>query len=109
MHVLNVQPPILSGQVRRFVTQEMIDTYYDEESKSALRSAKELLDNAGIPYTATMEVGHIAETITDYTKQKRCDNVLMGTRGMSAVANLVMGSVATRVLHLVDVPVTFVK
>ena len=33
----------------------------------------------------------------------------MGTRGMSAISNLLMGSIATRVLNLADVPVTLVK
>jgi len=33
----------------------------------------------------------------------------MGTRGMSSVANMVLGSAATKVLHLVSVPVLLVK
>ena len=33
----------------------------------------------------------------------------MGTRGMGAVAGLVMGSVAQKVVHLAAVPVTLVK
>jgi nucleotide-binding universal stress UspA family protein len=32
----------------------------------------------------------------------------MGTRGMTAIANLVLGSVATKVLHLTQVPVVLV-
>jgi nucleotide-binding universal stress UspA family protein len=33
----------------------------------------------------------------------------MGTRGMTPLASLVLGSVATKVIHLSDVPVTLVK
>ena len=33
----------------------------------------------------------------------------MGTRGHGAVANMLIGSVATKVLHLVEVPVLLVK
>ena len=33
----------------------------------------------------------------------------MGTRGLGAVANLMIGSVATKVIHMVDVPVTLIK
>ena len=87
----------------------MIDAYYHEEGESALRSAKQLLDEAGVGYTAVIRVGHIAETIADYAKQQRCDSLVMGTRGMGAIANLVLGSIATKVLHLVDIPVTLVK
>jgi nucleotide-binding universal stress UspA family protein len=34
---------------------------------------------------------------------------VMGTRGMSAIGNLVAGSVATKVIHLTKLPVTLVK
>jgi nucleotide-binding universal stress UspA family protein len=33
----------------------------------------------------------------------------MGTRGMSAIGNLFLGSVTTKVVHLANVPVTLVK
>jgi nucleotide-binding universal stress UspA family protein len=33
----------------------------------------------------------------------------MGTRGLGPIANLVIGSVATKVIHLVEVPVTLIK
>lgn len=33
----------------------------------------------------------------------------MGTQGLGAMAGLLMGSVATKVLHLLDVPVLLVK
>ena len=38
-----------------------------------------------------------------------CELVVMGTRGRGAIHNMVLGSVATKVLHLVAVPVTLVK
>ncbi len=33
----------------------------------------------------------------------------MGTRGLGAVAGVLMGSVTTKLLHLTDLPVTLVK
>ena len=38
-----------------------------------------------------------------------CDGIVMGTRGMGAIGNLVAGSVATKVIHLTKLPVTLVK
>jgi nucleotide-binding universal stress UspA family protein len=109
VHVLNVQPPILSGEVRRFVTQDMIDTYHREEGHKALEAAERKLNAAGVVYVASIRVGHVAETIAEYVRQQRCDAVLMGTRGLGSTGSLVLGSVATKVVHLVDVPVTLVK
>ena len=35
--------------------------------------------------------------------------IIMGTRGISALGNLLLGSTATQVVHLSSVPVTLVK
>jgi nucleotide-binding universal stress UspA family protein len=35
--------------------------------------------------------------------------VVMGTRGLGAVTGMLLGSVATKVIHLSDVPVLLVK
>ena len=48
-------------------------------------------------------------SIVEYAKRQKCDMICVGTRGMTAAANLVMGSVATKVLHLADVPVIVIK
>ena len=42
-------------------------------------------------------------------KQHKLDQVIMSSRGMGAVANMLLGSVASKVLHLTDVPVVVVK
>jgi len=34
--------------------------------------------------------------------------IYMGTRGMSALANMALGSVTTRVLHLCHIPVVLI-
>jgi nucleotide-binding universal stress UspA family protein len=47
--------------------------------------------------------------IAEVGRQENCDAIVMGTRGMGAVSGLVLGSVATKVIHLADVPVTLVK
>ena len=38
-----------------------------------------------------------------------CDLIVMGTHGRSGIAGLVVGSVASRVLHLAACPVMLVK
>jgi nucleotide-binding universal stress UspA family protein len=109
IELLNVQFPIISGDIRRFVTQAMIDNYHREEGEAALKPAKRLLDGGGVPYNATILVGHIAETIADYALKHECESIVMGTRGMGPMKNLVLGSVATQVIHAAHVPVTLVK
>lgn len=54
-------------------------------------------------------VGLPAPEIARVTAELAVDQVVMGTHGRNALAGLVMGSVAQRVVHLVSVPVTLVR
>jgi nucleotide-binding universal stress UspA family protein len=44
----------------------------------------------------------------DQATQSGSDLIFMGTRGMTALSNMVLGSVATRVLHLAHIPVVLI-
>ena len=114
MHLLNVQPPINSRIVKNHLSQDLIDKFYQELGNTALESARARLHEADIAYTSHVEVGDVAQTIARYVRDLHCDQVIMGTRGLGsggvgAISSLLMGSIATKVLHLVGVPVTFVK
>lgn len=103
----NVQIPIDSAYVRRFVSREMVENYQRSEAHEALKDAAAILDAAGVRYRRVTEVGHVAETIARHGAS--CDRIVMGTRGAGAVADLIIGSTATRVVHLSEVPVTLVR
>lgn len=107
--VLNVQPPILSGDIRQFVSQETIDSYHREEGEKALAQGKVMLDAAGVAYETHVKVGHIAETIVEFAQEKRCYIIVMGSRGKGSVIGMLLGSITTKVLHLATTPVTIVK
>jgi nucleotide-binding universal stress UspA family protein len=109
VHLLNVQLPIVSGEVRMFVSPEAIQSYYQEQGGEAVRDARSLFEAAGRVYVSAIRVGPIAETIIGYGKETRCSQVIMGTRGLGAVSGLFLGSVATKVIHLANVPVTLIK
>src|SRR5512142_144657 len=91
-----------------FVSKEMIEKYYEDECEAMLASSRKLLDAAGVKYTAHRLVGQIAETIVDRAAKSGSDMIYMGTRGMSALANMALGSVTTRVLHLSHIPVVLI-
>jgi nucleotide-binding universal stress UspA family protein len=83
--------------------------FHHDEGIKALASARKLLDAAGIKYTYHIGLGEVGETVAQYVKEQRIDQVVMGTRGAGSVANMLLGSVATKVLHVVEVPVLLVK
>ena len=86
----------------------MIERYYDEECAEMLAPSKAALAAAGVNFTAHRRVGSIAESIIEQAKHSACNMMYMGTRGRTALANMVMGSVATKVLHLAHIPVVLV-
>jgi nucleotide-binding universal stress UspA family protein len=75
----------------------------------ALAPARALLERAGIGYTPAVLLGPVAESIAQYAKDKGCDQIVMGTRGLGALGGMLMGSVTTELLRLTDLPVTLVK
>lgn len=108
IHVLNVQPPIPQA-ITTFVDRESVKGFHHDEGTAALKEGRAVLDHAGLKYQTHIAVGGAAETIAAYAREHQCDEVIMGARGLGAVLSLLLGSTTTKLLHLVDVPVTIVK
>jgi len=81
----------------------------DRESAEALAPAEKALKEAGVTFSKEIRRGSPAALIAERAKPEEFAGIVMGTRGMGAVQGLVMGSVATQVVHLAEVPVTLVK
>ena len=109
IHLLNVQIPVRSGHVKMFIGEQQLNDYYRDEGNVALQTARDKLSAAGVNYKHFIGVGHLAETIVQYAKEQQIDQIVMGSRGMSALSDFVLGSIATRVIHLASVPVTLIK
>ncbi|HKQ26344.1 MAG TPA: universal stress protein [Burkholderiales bacterium] len=109
IHLLNVQPPIASGSVKMFISQQQLNDYYRDEGMAALNEARALVDRTGLPLHHHIGVGEIAPTIANYAKQKDCQQIVMGTHGRGGLAGMLLGSVATKVIHLAEMPVLLVK
>jgi nucleotide-binding universal stress UspA family protein len=91
------------------VGKNQIQRYYEEEGEAALAAAKKKLDAAGIGYKASVLVGQIAESIVQHASKTRCDQIFIGNQGRTAAANMLLGSVATKVLHISKTPVLLVR
>jgi nucleotide-binding universal stress UspA family protein len=109
VRLLNVQMPIVSGNVRRFVSQETIDAYCRAEGESALGPAKKALQAAGLAFDEHILTGHAGQTIARQASHWGCTRIVMGTRGLSGLANVMVGSTALQVMHLSEIPVTLLK
>ena len=109
VHLLNVQAQVISGAVKMFISQQQLNDYYREEGMKALAAARALLDRACVNYQYHIGVGEIAATIIGYSRDKRCQQIVMGSRGGGGLTHVLLGSTAIRVVQLADVPVLLVK
>jgi nucleotide-binding universal stress UspA family protein len=109
IHLLHVHAPIPIGRVQAHVGKETLHDYYLQESRELMSEAEAMLKVAGRAYTPHIHVGLPAEVIAKVAGELGVDMVVMGTHGWTGVAGLLMGSVASGVLHLVNCPVLLVK
>ena len=109
IQIVNVQPRADAPALLLHMTQADIDRVQQEHGDSMLMDARKVLDAAGRAYRTHVLGGEPAVTIAELAKSEGVDLIVMGTRGMGALANLAFGSTATKVVHLSGVPVTLVK
>lgn len=105
--LVNVQPEP-EFRVLALHRDEILAELRDEAEK-ALAPVLARLASAGVAATSRVEFGDPAQRIAHLAEAEAVDGIVMGTRGLGPVAGLVLGAVTTKVLHLVDVPVTLVK
>jgi nucleotide-binding universal stress UspA family protein len=79
------------------------------EVDRVLGDAEKIVREANVPFRVCWRVGDPVDEIAAEAKEKPLAGIVLGTRGRGAIANLLLGSVSSRVACLVDVPVTLVK
>jgi len=99
MHVTEILPIRGGGAYELDMDRESIE--------KAERYAKELKDS-GVPARTDIRralAGHAAKVLVEAAQEHGAGLIVMGSRGMTDLAALVLGSVTHKVLHLSTVPV----
>jgi len=109
LHLLHVHPPIPVGRVQSFVSHESFERYYREESLPQLAGAERLLERAGVAFVRHIHVGPAAEVIVRVADELGCTWIVLGNVGRSALADVVLGSVAHEVLRRARCPVLLIN
>jgi nucleotide-binding universal stress UspA family protein len=107
-HLLHVQAK-LPTHVQNVIGKESIKKYHAEEAEKVLAPATQFLLRHGMQASGSWKIGHAGEQIVKACADDPFDLLVMGSHGHGALANMVMGSVATQVLAHSSVPVLLVR
>jgi nucleotide-binding universal stress UspA family protein len=101
-----VKPPEFSPTI-----SEVDEFYEDAENhcRPMLQKLQELGKEHGLDVNTQILRGHPAESIVKYAYDNTVDLIITGTRGLGGFKNLVIGSVAQKVVTYSKIPVLVVK
>jgi len=78
----------------------------EEAAVGAIRAS---FEKAGLAIESKVLTGNAADVIVKLAEAEGYDLIVMGSRGLSEITGLIVGSVSERVLHLAKCPVLIVK
>jgi nucleotide-binding universal stress UspA family protein len=104
--LLNVQSEALPSAL---VASEVVNDHQTRMAEKALAPARRICRRFGIDFRSSCLEGDAAESIAGFARRNRCKEIVIGTRGLGRISGLLLGSVATKVIHLVSIPVTLIK
>jgi nucleotide-binding universal stress UspA family protein len=107
--LVNAHDDIALRGASQFVGKDAVKDYLDDLSRSELQDAIAAAEKAKVKFETKMLRGQVAQAIAKAAGDADCDLIVLGSKGRSAIKDLLIGSVAQRVASLSDVPVTLVK
>ncbi len=83
----------------------------EEIGKSVLSAAKDKVKESGFTGKTEyeMELGHPSERILAVAKSSQADAIVIGSRGLSGIAEFFLGSVSAKISQYSNIPVLIVK
>jgi universal stress protein A len=79
------------------------------EDTAYLEKVRAEFESIGIPAQAELAYGEPAQQIIQWVEQKGCDLVAMSTHGHRLLADVFLGTTASRVQHRISAPVLLLR
>ncbi len=107
--LVNAHDDIALRGASSFVGKDAVKSYLDDLSNEQLAEAVAIAQKSGVTHEVRVVRGQVAQAIVKAATDRDCELIVLGSKGRSAIRDLMVGSVAQRVSALADVPVTLVK
>lgn len=110
IHVVHVhEEPLIYGEIAVYVPREKMEALQRTHSEEILAAAESALRESGVSYTRETLVGPVGQTIARHAERLGCDAIVMGRHGKTTLGDMLVGSVAMKVLHATQLPVLLVR
>lgn len=104
LHCLDRIPMLIGGEPRKELEKELV-----REAEKLLAPFAKKVREIGVEPALIIKEGHPGEVIVQEAKSGDYDLIVMGSRGLSALQGLLMGSDAHRVLSAAHCPVLLTR
>ena len=101
--------PALPPHVAKHLPQGVEHSYYEDEAQVVLRPVCAFAAQQAWPLEARHVVGRPGDAIAEAAEAGKYDLVVLGSHGHGALAGMVMGSVAARVIAHCKTPVLLIR
>jgi len=99
----------LPSRAATALPKDVLKSHYAEEAEHVLKPIRTFFSRQGLTADFTVKTGPIAESIAALAEKGKFDLLMMGSHGHSPLGNLVLGSVATKVMARCSTPVLLVR
>ena len=107
-HVITVVPA-LPQRVTRFVDGATFDLYYREEAQRIMTPMQAFAEEHEWNLEVICALGNPGDVIAETAMSGNFDVLVMGSHGHSSIGNLLLGSVAMRVMARCKTPVMIIR
>lgn len=105
IHAVMAVPPRAAAALDK----ALITAHYEEEAEKVLKPIRSFFEKQQLQAEFVHHVGHAADVIASAANHGNFDLLVMGSHGHGTLGNLVMGSVATKVMAHCSTPVLLVR
>jgi nucleotide-binding universal stress UspA family protein len=106
--VIHAVPPV-PPRAAAVLDRALLRDYYRDEAERVFKPIRAFLKRHGVQADWLHHAGPAADFIIDAARKADADLLVLGSHGHSSLANLVLGSVVTKVLSHGDLPVLVVR
>jgi nucleotide-binding universal stress UspA family protein len=105
LHAVPAVPPRAAAVLDKATLQG----YYDDNAEKVFKPIRTFMARQGLKASFEAKVGNAADVLLARAKKGGFDLIVMGSHGQGSFAQLVLGSVATKVIAGTETPVLLIR